>query len=208
MRRLVALGAALLVIGTAIALLAGGWTWIKARFYLDHMERQDRLERALQAERVVRTLELVPGGWSSDIGAGSGIFTRRSRSRSLRCRLCRGHQPESLTHIEKTAEDAGSPTSDLARDRGRPRLPAALGLVFICDTLHYIEEPEPYLRKLHAHVRPGGRVAIIDFFRNWPPMSNQFSAERLEGWMKLAGFALVEKHDFLPDEYFLIFQRG
>ena len=51
-------------------------------------------------------------------------------------------------------------------------------------------------------------MAIINFFRNWPPMSNQFSADLLESWMKLAGFALVEKHDFIADQYFLIFERG
>ena len=52
------------------------------------------------------------------------------------------------------------------------------------------------------------RVAIIDFFRNWPPMSNQFSPEQLESWMKSAGFERVAKHDFIEDQYLLIFQRS
>ena len=208
MRRLVALGAALLAIGVAIALLAGGWTWIKARFYIDHMERQDRRER-MQAERVVRKLELVPGWVVADIGAGSGLFTRAiAKEVAPGVVYAVDINPNLLTHIEKTAEDAGlANIRTVLATEDDPRLPATLDLVFICDTLHYIEEPEQYLRELHAHVRPGGRVAIIDFFRNWPPMSNRFDADGLESWMKLAGFALVEKHDFLADHYFLIFER-
>jgi ubiquinone/menaquinone biosynthesis C-methylase UbiE len=208
MWRAAAAGAVLLIAGFALALLAGGWTWIKARFYIDHMERQDRLER-LQVERVVRALELVPGWVVADIGAGSGLFTRAmAREVAPGAVYAVDINPDLLAHIEKTAGEAGLANIEIVlASEDDPRLPEALDLIFICDTLHYIEEPEQYLRELHAHVRPGGRVAIIDFFRNWPPMSNRFDADRLESWMKLAGFALVEKHDFLADHYFLIFER-
>ena len=209
MRRLAALATALLLAGAAIALLAGGAAWIKARFYVGHMERQDRLDR-IQVGRVVQTLQLVPGSKVADIGAGSGLFTRAmAKEVAPGVVYAVDINPNLLTHIEKTARQAGLGNIEtVLATEDDPRLPDGLDVVFICDTLHYIDEPEQYLRELHPHVRPGGRVAIIDFFRNWPPMSNQFSADRLESWMKLAGFALVEKHDFIADQYFMIFERS
>lgn len=209
MWRVVASSTALLIAAVAIALLAGGWTWIKARFYIDHMERPERLER-VQVEHVVQTLQLAPGSAVADIGAGSGLFTRAMAKEAAPGVVhAVDINPNLLTHIEKSAQEAGLTNIEtILAAEDDPRLPEMLDVVFICDTLHYIEDPERYLRELHAHVRPGGRVAIIDFFRNWPPMSNQFSPDQLERWMKEAGFALVETHDFIEDQYFLIFERS
>jgi hypothetical protein len=51
-------------------------------------------------------------------------------------------------------------------------------------------------------------VAIISFIQNFPPAGNQFSADQLERWMKQAGFALAERHDFITDQYLMIFERS
>ena len=117
--------------------------------------------------------------------------------------------PNLLAHIEKSAKEAGlANIKTVLATEGDPRLPEPLDLVFICDVLHLIEGPERYLRELHGYVRPGGRVAIISFIQNWPPVGNQFSADQLERWMKQAGFALAERHDFITDQYLMIFERS
>ena len=209
MWRVVAIGTALLIVGVAIALLAGGLSWIKARFYIDHMEDPGRLER-MQVERVVETLKLVPGSAVADIGAGSGLFTRTlAKAVAPGVVYAVDINPNLLAHIEKSAKEAGlANVRTVLATEGDPRLPEALDVVFICDTLHLIEGPERYLRELHGHVRPGGRVAIISFIQNWPPVGNQFSADQLERWMKQAGFALAERHDFITDQYLMIFERS
>ena len=209
MRRVVAIGTALLIVGVAIALLAGGLSWIKARFYIDHMENPGRLER-MQVERVVETLELVPGSAVADIGAGSGLFTRTlAKAVAPGVVYAVDINPNLLAHIEKSAKQAGlANIKTVLATEGDPRLPGALDVILICDTLHLIEGPERYLRELHGHVRPGGRVAIISFIQNWPPVGNQFSAEQLERWMEQAGFARAERHDFITDQYLMIFERS
>lgn len=209
MWRILGLGIALLLAAVAIALLAGGLSWIKALFYIDHMETENRVER-MQVDRVVETLQLAPGSVVADIGAGSGLFTR-SLARELASGVVYAVDinPNLLTHIEKDAKQAGlaNVKTVLAGERD-PRLPEPVDLIFICDVLHLLDDPEQYLRELQAHLRPGGRVAIISFVRNWPPMSNQFSADELERWMQQAGFAPVERHDFIPDQYLAIFERS
>jgi len=209
MWRVVALGTALLIVGVAIALLAGGLSWIKARFYIDHMENPGRLER-MQVERVVETLKLVPGSAVADIGAGSGLFTRTlAKAVAPGVVYAVDINPNLLAHIEKSAKEAGlANIKTVLATEGDPRLPEALDVIFICDVLHLIAGPERYLRDLHGHVRPGGRVAIISFIQNWPPVGNQFSADQLGRWMKQAGFALAERHDFITDQYLMIFERS
>lgn len=209
MWRVVVWVTAILITGVAVALLAGAVPWIKARFYILHMESQDRLER-MQAERVVQTLELVPGSAVADIGAGSGLFTRTlAKAVAPGVVYAVDINPNLLAHIEKSAEEAGLANIEtVLATEDDPRLPEALDVIFICDVLHLIEGPERYLRELHGHVRPGGRVAIVSFVQNWPPVGERFSADQLERWMKQAGFFPVERHDFIPDQYLMIFQRS
>jgi ubiquinone/menaquinone biosynthesis C-methylase UbiE len=203
------LGIALIITAVAIALFAGGLSWIKARFYIDHMESQGRLDR-MQVDRVVQTLQLVPGSVVADIGAGSGLFTRAmAKEVAPAVVYAVDINPNLLTHIEEGAKQAGLVNvKTVLATEGDPRLPEPVDLVFICDVLHLMDDPELYLKGLDSHVRPRGRVAIISFVRNWPPLANQFSADELERWMKQAGFAPVEKHDFIPDQYLMIFERS
>ena len=209
MWRVFAIGTALLIVGVAIALLAGGLSWIKARFYIDHMENPGRLER-MQVERVVETLKLVPGSAVADIGAGSGLFTRTlAKAVAPGVVYAVDINPNLLAHIEKSAKEAGlANVKTVLATEDDSRLPGTLDVVFICDTLHLMDDPELYLKELDSYVRPKGRVAIISFVRNWPPLATQFSAEQLERWMKQAGFALAERHGFITDQYLMIFERS
>jgi ubiquinone/menaquinone biosynthesis C-methylase UbiE len=189
-------------------LFSGSCDRIKARFYIDHMEREERLG-IIQVERVVESLHLAPGSRIADIGAGSGLFTRALAKKADRGAVYAVDINSGLLeHIAQTAreQDLANIHTVLAREDD-PRLPEPVDLVFICDTLHYIDNPERYVGNLSSRVVEGGRVAIVDFFRNWPPMSDEFSREQLESWMSRAGFVLVEEHDFLEDRYFLIFER-
>ena len=209
MWRVAALVTAVLITGVAIALLAGGLPWIKARSYVVLMERQGRLER-MQVERVVQTLQLAPGSVIADIGAGSGLFTRTlAKAVAPGVVYAVDINPNLLAHIEKSAKEAGlANIKTVLATEGDLRLPEALDVVFICDVLHLIEGPERYLRQLRGYLRPGGRVAIISFIQNFPPAGLQFSADQLERWMKQAGFALAERHDFITDQYLMIFERS
>jgi arsenite methyltransferase len=199
------------VLGTVLLIpisLSSMCDWVKARFYIDHMEREERLN-VIQVERVVDTLNLAPGSTIADIGSGSGLFTRPLANRANPGVVYAVDiNADLLEHVVDTAKEAGiSNIKTIHASEDDPNLPRSVDLIFICDTLHYIYFPDQYVTKLRSYVNPGGRVAIINFFRNWPPMSNRFKREQLESWMRQAGFELVAAHDFLEDRYFLIYQR-
>ena len=59
-------------------------------------------------------------------------------------------------------------------------------------------------------LKPGGRIVMIDFFKKklpvGPPESMKLSEEQVIAEMKAAGFGKVKSFDFLPYQYFLVFQ--
>jgi hypothetical protein len=64
-----------------------------------------------------------------------------------------------------------------------------------------------YFRRLRAQLRPGARVAIVDY----RPSSargprHKLAADAIAEEMSEAGYRLAAKHDFLPEQHFLVFE--
>jgi cyclopropane fatty-acyl-phospholipid synthase-like methyltransferase len=90
-----------------------------------------------------------------------------------------------------------------------PNLPEPVDVVLIVDTYHHIGEREAYFRKLAKSLKPGGKVAIIDFrpdSKQGPPPEFHFPPEKIKAEMSAAGYKLAAQHDFLPQQQFLIFE--
>jgi len=88
------------------------------------------------------------------------------------------------------------------------RLPEKVDLALVVDTYHHIEERERYFEKLKRSLKPGGRVAIIDFrleARAGPPKHTRIAPERVKSELAAAGYTLEQEHGFLPEQYFLVF---
>ena len=65
-----------------------------------------------------------------------------------------------------------------------------------------------YFAKLKAALKPGGRVAIIDFRLDAPagaPRHMQITAKQIEAEMAAAGYARAQAFDFLTRQNFLVF---
>ncbi len=79
---------------------------------------------------------------------------------------------------------------------------ASVDVIFICNTIHHIENRAAYYQILRESLAPGGRLAIVDFRKDaaleaGPPLAMRLDRKDLE--RELAGFRLVEEHGFLPD---------
>ncbi len=112
--------------------------------------------------------------------------------------------------------------NDRVRDRGLanvtvvraafddPGLPeGCCDLVFLSSVYKEIEGRVAYMRRVQPLLRPGGRVAILEFrpgAPGWgPPEAMRLAPEAIVAELGEAGFVLVESHDFLPRESFLVF---
>jgi predicted methyltransferase len=94
------------------------------------------------------------------------------------------------------------------------RLPAGgVDLVFTSDTYHHFEYPQAMLASLHAALKPGGRLVVIDYERipgdptPWILGHVRAGRETVMAEIEAAGFGLLRSHDFLRENYFLEFRR-
>ena len=184
--------------------------WCKAVFYIHDMETEERVAR-LQVKRVVDMLSLEKGDTVADIGAGTGLFSMAMAKRT---------GPEGkvyavdinrslLDHVEKKALQAGiGNIVPVEATEDDPGIPAPVDLIFMCDTFHYVALKSAYLTCLRKHLKPGGRLVIIDLKDKWPPFhdSYRFTVDELKKWAAAAGFRLVQEYDFLSEEFFVVFE--
>ncbi len=161
--------------------------------------------------QVIETLALKPDAMVADIGSGTGYFAVRLAHFVPRGRVYGiDTEPDMVKYLAERAQREG--LVNLSAVQGAPddaRLPDKVDLILLVDVYHHIERRESYFRKLAGSLKPGGRVAIIDFNAEstmGPPPSQRIAAKRVMAEMTGAGYRLQGEHQFLPNQYFLVFQ--
>jgi ubiquinone/menaquinone biosynthesis C-methylase UbiE len=160
---------------------------------------------------VITALDVEPGQRVADIGAGTGVFTRPLASAVGADGIVYAIDvnPELLRHIEETAAKSGFENIRIILAAGDdPQIPESVDLIFICDTLHHIDERADYLKGLRVYLRPGGRIAVIDFDGASPHIfpSLKYPRRALMSWMEGAGYRFVRSFDFVVDNFFMIYE--
>lgn len=178
--------------------------------YVKLLESESRIG-GLQVTKVIEALKVKPGERVCDLGAGSGLFTRplAQKAGAKGVVYAVDIDPELLKHVELTArEQKLTNIKPILASETDPKLPEPVDLIAIIDTLHHISNQAAYLKGLKKHLKPGGRIAIIDFSRNWPAGHEKmiYTVGDLDGWMTAAGFKRVEQHDFLDNNFFVVYR--
>ncbi len=160
---------------------------------------------------VITALSLAPDQSVADIGAGTGYFAVR-----LAHMLPRGRvygvdlEPDMVKYLAARALKENLPNLTAVAAAGDDaRIPAPVDLVMLVDVYHHIDRRTEYFRKMRASLKPGGRVAIIDFRPDapaGPPKNARIAPARVTKEMQDAGYELGAEHAFLPNQYFLIFR--
>lgn len=161
-------------------------------------------------DRVIEALNLKRGQIVADIGAGTGYFTSRlAKSEAAPKVYAVDIEPSMVNYLRERASREGfNNVVALQAAADTPNLPEKVDLVMIVDTYHHIGARDAYFRKLTKSLKPGGRVAIIDFKPDspeGPPKEFRFTPEQIKSEMSKAGYALIAQHSFLPRQHFLIF---
>jgi len=160
---------------------------------------------------VIRALALQPDARVADLGAGTGYFAAR-----LANMLPKGQvyavdiEPDMVRYLQARAKREKLPNLiAVAGAPDDPRLSEKVDLILLVDVYHHIEHRARYFRKLRASLRPGGRIAVIDFTLDapqGPPRAARVPPETVKAEMRAAGHTLAAEHAFLPHQYFLIFR--
>lgn len=181
------------------------------RQYQQVLEDPDRLAD-LQVEKVVAALALKPGMRVADLGAGTGVFTiPLAKAVGPEGRVFAIDIDEGLLKIvsEKTAAAGLKNVQLVTAGATDPRLPEPVDLIFLSDTLHHLPNQAEYVKQFSKLLRPGGRVAVIEFAEgHWPAGHEQFaiSPAQVDGWLQAAGFTPTMVHSFLKTNFFHVYE--
>ena len=159
---------------------------------------------------VIRALALKPDAIVADIGAGTGYFAVRLAHMTPKGRVYGvDTEPDMVKHLaERAKRDGLGNLVAVAATPGDPKLPEKADLVILVDVYHHVERRERYFASLRDSLRPGGRVAVIDFRMDspvGPPEAARIAPEQVKAELARAGYTLEREHGFLPNQYFLVF---
>ena len=183
------------------------------RQYQQALENPERVA-ALQVDRVVAALGVTPGMRVADLGAGTGLFTLPLAKAAGPTGKVYGIDVDAglLAIVSEKATAAGATNiQTIVAGDTDPKLPEPVDLLFICDTMHHLPNQAAYVKQFGKLLRPGGRVAIIDFTEGkWPSGHESFAITpaQVDAWMQAAGFKRSATHTFLATNFFHVYERA
>lgn len=177
------------------------------------LERPTR-EREERTDLLLASLDLEPDDVVVDLGAGTGYFTlpiarRLTRGRALAVDL----QPEMLAIIRERAAAEGLDNVELvhasAQDPGLA--PDTVDWVLMVDAYHEFSRPREVMRAIFLALRPGGRVALVEYRAEDPAVPikrlHKMSEAQARRELEAVGFAWIETRDVLPQQHLLLFEK-
>jgi predicted methyltransferase len=183
--------------------------------YIEALERPER-EKEQKPDEVVKALNITDYMTIADIGAGSGYFTRKFvwavQNKGMVYAV--DIEPAMLKYNEEMVEHLHTPYNAkfvVAKSDDPLLPPKSVDLVFLCNAYHHLEKRADYFKRVQASLKPGARVAIIDFYHDERSGDVGFPREHLVPRdtvvkeMADAGYTLAKEHTLLTRQYFLEF---
>ena len=179
--------------------------------WLDRPERQ----REEDTQKALKLIGVEKGSTVADIGAGSGYFTvRLSALVGPTGRVYANDIQQGMLDITQRRLDKAK-ISNVTLVLGAPddpRLPpASLDLALLVDVYHEFLAPQAMLQRLHAALKPGGRLVLLEYREEDPEVpilpAHKMSVKGAKLEVEHEGFTLTKVDEGLPWQHVLIFTR-
>jgi len=178
----------------------------------------ERPERELEERptQAIAALELKPGQTIVDFGAGSGYFTFRmaplvgDKGRVVAVDI----EPSMLAAISERAARAQVTNVQTVRSTEREaNLPAnSVDLLLMVDVYHELAYPFETLTGIRQALKPGGRVALLEYRKEDPKVPikevHKMSERQIIRELEAAGFRHVRTVSTLPLQHLVIFEAA
>jgi SAM-dependent methyltransferase len=180
----------------------------------DWLERPER-EQEERASLVIPALKLKLGDAVADLGCGTGYFSWRLAQAVGSNGVVYGVdiQPEMLDLLDAQMKKRGvanvKPVLGTITD---PKLPArGVDLVLMVDVYHEFDHPYEMMEKICAALKPGGRVAFVEFRGEDPEVPikplHKMTEAQVRKEMAVHPLEWVETIATLPRQHLIIFRR-
>ena len=182
-----------------------------------NLDDPHRAERQ-NPEALVKLLGIRPGMTVADLGTGTGLMLAAFSATV-------GPQGKVIAEdifpdfLDKARQKAAPNITYVLGTDKDPKLPAgAVDLAFVMDAYHHFDYPGDMLANIARGLKPGGRLAIVDFYRrkgamgadrpDFPLEHIRIDLDDVVKEVTAAGFQVLAAKDYVPDSQFLaIFQK-
>jgi ubiquinone/menaquinone biosynthesis C-methylase UbiE len=175
----------------------------------------NRRAENMMPDEVIKALQLQRGQDILDIGAGGGYYTFRfAEEVGPGGRVYAADtKKEFVEQIRKKAEEKKLANVEaMTPDSFYTVPPASVDLIYLRNVYHHLKDRTNYFGRLMWLLKPEGRIAVIEYKKTRGlSYHNIFGhntyPERIIEEMSEAGYSLMEKHDFLPEQSFTIYKK-
>ena len=164
-------------------------------------------------DQVLAALELAPALTVADVGAGTGYFTvRLARAVPKGQVIATDIEPDMVRYLTERArrEHLANVHAQLAGATDPKLAPASVDRILVVDVWHHLPDRLAYARGLAAALRPGGKLAIVDFTADathGPPKQHRLAPDAIASDLRAAGLAVEISPTKLPEQYIVIGTR-
>jgi ubiquinone/menaquinone biosynthesis C-methylase UbiE len=180
----------------------------------DWLVRSER-EAEEQPDRALDELDLRRGMIVADVGAGAGYFTWRLAERvgPQGKVYANDIQPAMLDLLRKNVAARGlTNVEPVLGAEADPKLPAgAIDLILLVDVYHEFGEPQAMLARLREALKPGGRLALLEYRAEDPSVpirpEHKMTIAQVKAELEPEGFRLERVSNVLPRQHILVFRK-
>jgi ubiquinone/menaquinone biosynthesis C-methylase UbiE len=176
----------------------------------------DRPERMAEErpDLAVKLLRLKEGMAVADIGAGSGYFTERLAQAvgPTGKVFATDVQPGMLRLLEIRRKQKNLANVQVVRGtlQSTGLAAASIDLALLVDVYHEFGEPQAMLQDLRRALKPGGRIALVEYRKEDPDVpireEHKMSEKQAIAELTAAGFRHLKTERALPRQHLILFE--
>ena len=177
---------------------------------------RDRIQRP---DELVRVIGVKPGMTAADVGTGVGYMLPHLSAAVGPNGKVIGEDifDDFLEKARATAEKAALNNVQFVKGTEKTaNLPQGeVDVILALDSYHHFNYPKEMLASFHSALKPGGRLAIVEYYRREGAMAGQNALMHIRvddaGVIKeveAAGFRLIQEQEQIPkSQYIALFER-
>ena len=166
---------------------------------------------------IVASSQIKAGMTVADIGAGTGLFSRLfsnavgAGGKVYAVDITKSFVDNTMANVKK--EGFTNIVGVVNSPKDVPVPAGSVDVAFLSDVYHHFEYPQAMLRAMHAALKPGGTLAIVEFDRIEGVSSPRILEHVREDKATLIkeaeaeGFKLIEEKRFMSQNYFVRFAK-
>ena len=180
----------------------------------DWLDREER-EKEEKPEKAIAALDLKPGMFVGDVGAGTGYYSIRIAKHIAPGGkvFANDIQPEMLDKLRSNATAEGvTNVEPVLGTESDPKLPRGkLDLVILVDVYHEFSRPQRMLEAIRDSLKPGGRLVLLEFRKEDPTVpirpEHKMSVEEVKAEVTPEGYRFEKVVDTLPWQHIIFFRK-